>query len=66
MAAVSTSEKSVNFYETTRCNIPEDGHLHEKHCQNFWSSSWESTTCSPGYEDNILNATFRPFILIIF
>jgi hypothetical protein len=28
MEAVSTSEMSVNFYETTRRNIPEDGHLH--------------------------------------
>jgi hypothetical protein len=25
--AVSTSETSVNFYETTRPNIPEDSHL---------------------------------------
>jgi hypothetical protein len=28
MEAVSTSETSVNFYETTRSNIPEDSHLH--------------------------------------
>jgi hypothetical protein len=27
MEAVNTSEKSVNFYETTRRTIPEDGHL---------------------------------------
>jgi hypothetical protein len=26
--AVSTSEKSVNFYQTTRRNIPEDSHIH--------------------------------------
>jgi hypothetical protein len=26
--AVSTSEISVNFYQTTRLNIPEDSHLH--------------------------------------
>jgi hypothetical protein len=26
MDAVSTSEKSVNFYETARRNIPEDSH----------------------------------------
>jgi hypothetical protein len=25
--AGSTSETSVNIYQTTRCNIPEDGHL---------------------------------------
>jgi hypothetical protein len=28
MQAVSTSETSVNFYQTTRRNIPEDSHLH--------------------------------------
>jgi hypothetical protein len=27
MEAASTSEKSVNFYQTTRRNIPEDSHL---------------------------------------
>jgi uncharacterized membrane protein YraQ (UPF0718 family) len=28
METVSTSERSVNFYHTTRRNIPEDSHLH--------------------------------------
>jgi hypothetical protein len=28
MEAVSTSETSVNFYQTTRRNIPEDSHIH--------------------------------------
>jgi hypothetical protein len=27
--AVSTSETSVNFYQTTRDNIPGDGHLQQ-------------------------------------
>jgi hypothetical protein len=27
METVRTSEKSVNFYQTTRRNIPEDSHL---------------------------------------
>jgi hypothetical protein len=27
MEAVITSEKLVNFYETTWCNIPKDSHL---------------------------------------
>jgi hypothetical protein len=27
MEAASTSETSVNFYQTSRCNIPEDSHL---------------------------------------
>jgi hypothetical protein len=31
MEAVSTSEKSVNFYQTTQCSTPEDKHLHI-HC----------------------------------
>jgi hypothetical protein len=34
MEAVSTSETSVNFYETTRRNIPEDGHLHSPGLNN--------------------------------
>jgi hypothetical protein len=28
MEVASTSETSVNFYQTTQCNIPLDGHLH--------------------------------------
>jgi hypothetical protein len=28
MEAASSSETSVNFYGTARCNIPEDSHLH--------------------------------------
>jgi hypothetical protein len=31
MEAVNTFEMSVNFYQTTWCNIPEDSHLDE-HC----------------------------------
>jgi hypothetical protein len=27
MEAESTSETSVNFYQTTRCNNPEDSHI---------------------------------------
>jgi hypothetical protein len=30
MEAVSSSETSVNFYQTTRRNIPEDSHLHSE------------------------------------
>jgi hypothetical protein len=30
METVSASETSVNFYETTRRNVPEDRHLHLK------------------------------------
>jgi hypothetical protein len=28
MKAVNTSEISVDFYQTTRRNIPDDGHIH--------------------------------------
>jgi hypothetical protein len=31
MEAVSTSETSVSYYQTTRRNIPEDNHLHIRH-----------------------------------
>jgi hypothetical protein len=34
MEAVSTSEMSVNFYQTTRRNIPEDSHLHARRREN--------------------------------
>jgi hypothetical protein len=27
MEAVGNSETSVNFYQSKRCNVPEDGHL---------------------------------------
>jgi hypothetical protein len=30
MEAASTSEMSVNFYQTTRRYNPEDSHLHQK------------------------------------
>jgi hypothetical protein len=30
MEAVSTSETSVNFYQTTWRNIPEDSHLYTR------------------------------------
>jgi hypothetical protein len=37
MEAGRTSEPSVNFYETTRRNIPEGCHLHTRHCENMKS-----------------------------
>jgi hypothetical protein len=30
MEAANTAETSVNFYKTTRCNIPEDRHLQDE------------------------------------
>jgi hypothetical protein len=35
MEAANTSETSVNFYQTTRRNIPEDGHLHTRRRENL-------------------------------
>jgi ribosomal protein S15P/S13E len=37
MEAASTSEKSVNFYQTTRRNIPEDIHLYTRRLENLKS-----------------------------
>jgi hypothetical protein len=35
MEAVSASETTVNFYQTTRRNNPEDGHLHTHRRENL-------------------------------
>jgi hypothetical protein len=35
MEAVSTSETSVNFYQTTWRNIPEDSHVHTRRRENL-------------------------------
>jgi hypothetical protein len=35
MEAASTSETSVNFYQTTRRNNPEDSHLHNFRRENL-------------------------------
>jgi hypothetical protein len=37
IVAVSTSEKSVNICQATRCNIPEDNHLHTRRHENLKS-----------------------------
>jgi hypothetical protein len=33
--AGSTSKASINFYQTTRCNIPEDRHHHTRRRENL-------------------------------
>jgi hypothetical protein len=38
MEAAGTFETSVNFYQTKRCNIPEDSHLHTLYA--FSSFTW--------------------------
>jgi hypothetical protein len=37
MEAAGTSETSVNFCQTTWCNIPEDSHLHTRRLDNMKS-----------------------------
>jgi hypothetical protein len=37
MKAAKISETSVNFYLTTRRNIPEDSHLHTRRRENLKS-----------------------------
>jgi hypothetical protein len=37
MEAASTSETSVNFYQTTWRNNPEDSHLHTRRLENLKS-----------------------------
>jgi hypothetical protein len=37
MEAASTSETSVNFYQTTQRNNPEDSHLHTRSRENLKS-----------------------------
>jgi hypothetical protein len=37
MDTASTSETSVNFYQTARRNIPEVSHLHTRHHENLKS-----------------------------
>jgi hypothetical protein len=33
--AANASETSVNIYQTTHRNNPEDSHLHTRHCENL-------------------------------
>jgi hypothetical protein len=42
MEAASTSETSVNFYQTTRRYNPEDSHLHTRSRENLKSYNLES------------------------
>jgi hypothetical protein len=37
MVAVSSSETSVSFYQISRCNKPEDSHLHTRRRENLKS-----------------------------
>jgi hypothetical protein len=39
--AVSSSETSINMYQTTRCNVPEDSHLHTRRSENLRSHPFQ-------------------------
>jgi hypothetical protein len=41
MESASTSKTSVNFYQTTRRNIPEDIHVHTRRRENLKSHQHE-------------------------
>jgi hypothetical protein len=51
MEALSTPETSVNFDQTTRRNIPEDSHLHTRHCENLKNLTWMKTHQMLVYSD---------------
>jgi hypothetical protein len=61
MEAVSTSETLVNFYQTTRGNIPEDSHLHIPRRENLKSHLVTSVIImgnTSGLERDHLNVVF--------
>jgi hypothetical protein len=45
MMAVLSSETSVSIYHTTRCNIPEDIHLHIRRRENLKSHTIHLDCC---------------------
>jgi hypothetical protein len=55
MEAVSTSKMSLNFYQTTRRNIPEDSHLHTRRRENLKLLMFSKTAC---YASNSWYVTF--------
>jgi hypothetical protein len=61
MEAASTSETSVNFYQTRRRNNPEDSHLHDKYNFRKVSSqtrnNYRNNTLSQGRMNRMNNIT---------
>jgi hypothetical protein len=53
MEAENTSETSVNVYQTTRRNSPENSHLHTRRRENL-KSHYESSHC------NFINPVVSP------
>jgi hypothetical protein len=68
--AASPSEMSVNFYQTTWRNIPEDSHLHTRRCENNLFPSLSFFLLAQTLEHNTLLddrfVTFASFIGILF
>jgi hypothetical protein len=56
MEAASTSETSVNFYQTTRRNNPEDSHLHT------YPQSCYRTKCVPEFERTLRRSGRRTLL----
>jgi hypothetical protein len=52
--AASTSETSVNFYQTTRRIKPEDSHLHARRRDNLKSQPIKSSPLLALIEENAL------------
>jgi hypothetical protein len=66
--AVSTSEMSVNFYPTTRCNNPEDNHLRTRRHENLKSHSDDFNphhTLIPRDHFNVVAATVVVVVVVI-
>jgi hypothetical protein len=68
MEAVSTSETSANFYQTTWRNIPEDSRLHTNLCDNLkhHASFWCSTEYVLGSPKLTVSSTARLIFIGLF
>jgi hypothetical protein len=44
MEAANASETSVNFYQTSRRNNPEDGHLHRLSSSTYFDETQHNVT----------------------
>jgi hypothetical protein len=55
MKAEINSETSVNFYQTTRCNNPEDSHLHTRRRENLKSHIVQFLTAVYNCPDSVVS-----------
>jgi hypothetical protein len=56
--AVNTSETSFSFYESTRCNIPEDRHLHTR--RRYSLKSYVQYIVNEGLPHDIILSQMNP------